>query len=245
MRPGGEGSPNPTGSPITITADIANNLGSDSNTRIVTSSSGDAAAQVSDTWITTFQNFSGTTSSDPRLGHVLQQSGAPLQLSGINFANGDDNPFWGYHFTVQPGQTVSFLNFVVVQPTKAAAAAKSAQLASGTNPNEFSGLTAAEKASVRNFNFSPSIALANLKIAIDTSGAKPLNKYLLDAQMMQIQMYLAAGPYGKPGACFGLNNLKSMLTTQAVSPPPGDPVVAANLASWAAQIDAIKAAVPC
>jgi hypothetical protein len=114
--------------PMTVTAVIANNLGSDSNTVVVTSSNGNATAETTDTWITSFQNYSGTTSSDPRLGHVLQGLGGSVPLAGINFVNGDDNPFWGYTFTLNPGETKIIVNFVVGQPSKAAAAAKAAQL---------------------------------------------------------------------------------------------------------------------
>jgi hypothetical protein len=122
---------NTGGSPQTVTAVIANNLGSDSNTQIVTTSSGDATADVTDSWVTTFQAYSGNTSSDPRLGHVLQSPGAPVPLAGINFVNGDDNPYWGYTFTLAPGETKIIANFAVVQPSKAAAAVKSASLAGG------------------------------------------------------------------------------------------------------------------
>jgi len=136
--------------PVTLTAVIANNLGSDSNTTIVTSSNGNATAETSDTWVTTFQNYSGTTSSDPRLGHVFQGVGAAVQLAGINFANGDDNPFWGYTFTLQPGETKIIMNFAVVQPSKAAAAAKSAQLA-GTLANGLACTSPVEQAEIANF----------------------------------------------------------------------------------------------
>ncbi len=137
--------------PQTITPVIANNLGSDSNTVIVATSSGDTNADTSDTWVTTFQNFSGTTTSDPRLGHVLQGSGVPVPLSGIHFANGDDNPFWGYTFTLQPGQTIIIMNFVTGQPSKAAAQSKSAQLV-GLPPTALQCLTTAEQAEIANFN---------------------------------------------------------------------------------------------
>jgi uncharacterized repeat protein (TIGR01451 family) len=108
----------------------SNNLGSDSNTIIVTSSNGDAVAQTSDTWVTTFQNYSGSTSSDPRIGHILQGNGVvPTPVSNISFANGDDNPFWAYSITLAAGQTKNILNFATGQPTKAAAAAKAAAIA--------------------------------------------------------------------------------------------------------------------
>ncbi len=120
---------NTTGAPITFTTISSNNLGSDSNTLIVNSSSGDAVAQTTDTWVTTFQNYSGSTSSDPRIGHILQGVGAATPVSNINFANGDDNPYWVYSITVTPGQTKRIVNFAVGLESKAAANAKSAALA--------------------------------------------------------------------------------------------------------------------
>lgn len=142
---------NPTGSPITVNLIVANNLGSDSNTIITGSSSGNAGAEVSDTWVATMQNYSGTTSSDVRLGHVLRGTGTP-NLAFVNFANGDDNPYWGYTVTVQPGTTQIILNFISGQPSKAAAAAKAAELAaSPLPPNAVACMTAGEQAQVVNF----------------------------------------------------------------------------------------------
>ncbi|HEY3568254.1 MAG TPA: hypothetical protein VGP73_10005 [Thermoanaerobaculia bacterium] len=153
-------------SPVTLTAVIANNLGSDSNTVIVTSSNGNASAETTDTWVTTFQNYSGTTSSDPRLGHVFQGPGAPVQLAGINFANGDDNPFWGYTFTLNPGETKIIANFAVVQPSKAAAAAKSAQLAASPVPaNALQCTTGTEQGQIVNFAFAPPMPIPTLNDA--------------------------------------------------------------------------------
>lgn len=120
---------NTSGAPVTFTTIVSNNLGSDSNTTIVSSSSGDAVAQTTDTWVSTFQNYSGATSSDPRIGHVLQGAGAATPVSNISFANGDDNPFWSYSITLNPGQTKTILNYATGQPSKAAANAKAAALA--------------------------------------------------------------------------------------------------------------------
>jgi FG-GAP-like repeat/FG-GAP repeat len=116
-------------SPQQVTLITANNLGSDSNTVIVTSSNGDATADLTDTWVTTFQNYSGNTSSDPRLGHIFQGTGAPVGLAFINFADSDDTPYWAYTFTLAPGQTGIIMNFAVAQPSKAQAATKAAQIA--------------------------------------------------------------------------------------------------------------------
>src|SRR5258706_4788872 len=84
---------NTTGAPITFTMITSNNLGSDSNTLIATSSSGDAVVTTADNWVTSFQNFSGNTSSDPRLGHIIQGPGAPTPVSNVHFVDGDDNPY--------------------------------------------------------------------------------------------------------------------------------------------------------
>ena len=150
---------NTGGTPLTVTAVIANNLGSDSNTKIVTSSNGNATAEVTDTWITSFQNYSGTTSSDVRLGHVLQSAAPLVPLAGINFVNGDDNPFWGYTFTLAPGETKIIANFAVGQPSNAASAAKAAQLAAAPlPPNALQCTTLAEQQEISNFQAAVPIA---------------------------------------------------------------------------------------
>jgi uncharacterized repeat protein (TIGR01451 family) len=120
---------NTSGAPVTFNMITANNVGSDSNTVIVNSSNGDAVAQPTDTWISSFQAYSGKTSSDVRLGHVLQGTGAPTPVSNIHFVNGDDRPYWSYSITLAPGQTKMILSFATGQPSKAVANAKAAALA--------------------------------------------------------------------------------------------------------------------
>ena len=150
---------NTTGSPITLNMITGNNLGSDSNTLIVSSSSGDAAAQLTDTWVTTFQNYSGNKSSDPRLGHIMQGPGAATPLSIIHFADADDNPFWGYTITLNPGETKAILNFGVAMPSKAAAATQSARLV--TLPSTATQcLSATELSEVTNFSVSADLTIA-------------------------------------------------------------------------------------
>jgi len=141
---------NTSGAPITFTMNTGNNLGSDSNTVVVTTSSGDAVATPADLWVTSFQNYSGTTSSDPRLGHVIQGAGASVPVSAINFVSGDDNPFWTYAITLNPGQTGIIMNFVTGQPSKAAAATQAAALAS-LPATAVECMSASEKTQVLNF----------------------------------------------------------------------------------------------
>jgi hypothetical protein len=139
--------------PVSITAVIANNLGSDSNTRIVSSNLGGAVTPASAVkWVTSFQNFSGTTSSDPRLGHVIGGPAGTIPVAGITFVNGSDTPFWGWTFALAPGQTRIIMTFGVVQPTKALANAKSAQLSSAALPAaSVQCMSATELAQVGNF----------------------------------------------------------------------------------------------
>lgn len=136
--------------PVTFNLITANNLGSDANTLITGSSNGNNTAEATDTWIASFQSYSGTTSSDPRLGHVLQGPSAANPVTSIHFVDGDDNPYWDYTITLQPGETRIIANFVTGQPSKAAAAAKAAMLA-GLPDNATQCLTAPERAAITNF----------------------------------------------------------------------------------------------
>lgn len=158
---------NATGSAIAVNVISSNNLGSDANTRVDSTSSGDAAATAADYWVSTWQNYSGTTSSDPRLAHVLWGPGG-IGPSVVHFTDGDDNPYWAFHVVVPANQTRILLHFVTGQPSKAAARAKAAQLAS--NP-----LTANAAACLNEFelteivNFASAVAEAKIP-ALDRTG---------------------------------------------------------------------------
>ncbi len=164
---------NTTGAPITFTMITSNNLGSDSNTRIVSSSSGDNVVTTADTWVTSFQNFSGNTSSDPRIGHVLWGPGAATPVSNINFVDGDDNPFWVYSITLSPGQTKAILNFATGQGTKAAANAQAAALdllpATATQC-----LSATELSQIVNFAVSADLSIVKNTAAAAAFGSNPI-----------------------------------------------------------------------
>jgi uncharacterized repeat protein (TIGR01451 family) len=145
---------NTSGAPVTFTMVTANNLGSDQNTKIISSSTGEtgAATSLADTWVSTFQNFvaPATTTSDARIGHVLQGTGGAVGLASIHFVDTDDNPYWSYTMTLLPGQTGIILNFAALQPTQALASSKAAELA-GLPPNAQQCLSSTELGEVRNF----------------------------------------------------------------------------------------------
>jgi hypothetical protein len=141
---------NTSGAPVTFNMITSNNLGSDSNTIITGSSSGDNVAQTTDLWVATFQNYSGNFSTDPREGHVMQGTGALTPVSFVFFANGNDNPYWDYTITLQPGQTKIIANYVTAMGSKAAAATQAAAIAA-YGANEQQCMSAAELSEVANF----------------------------------------------------------------------------------------------
>jgi hypothetical protein len=88
-------------------------------------------------------------------------------LSFIHFVDGDDNPYWTYTVTLNPGQTKIITTFVTGQPSKAAAAAKSAQIA-GLPPTTLQCLTPNEVSEIVNFAASATLVptLSNLGLAV-------------------------------------------------------------------------------
>jgi uncharacterized repeat protein (TIGR01451 family) len=211
---------NTSASPVTFTMITSNNLGSDANTRIVSSSNGDNVAQTTDTWVSTFQNFSGTTSSDPRIGHVLQGIGAPTPVANIYFADGDDNPYWVYSITLAPGQTKTILNFATGQGTKAAANAKAAALAL-LPANATQCMSATELGQVVNFATSTDLSITNdtlspvafgstpltYKLAVSNVGTSPANNVLVAETLPAGSTFVSA--IGTGWTC---NNVAGVIT---------------------------------
>jgi uncharacterized protein (TIGR03382 family) len=158
---------NTSGAPVTFTMVTGNNLGSDTNTIITATDShptlispSDNITSVTDTstkWVATFQNFSGTTSSDVRNGNVLQGTSGAIRLASVHFANGDDNPYWSYAITLQPGQTGIIMNMSVGQTSRAAAAADAQRIVALADPATIDAVTrclsADELSEVLNFPF--------------------------------------------------------------------------------------------
>ena len=87
------------------------NLGSDSNTLVVTSSSGDDVVDLTDDWAVSMEAFSGSTSGDPRLAHVWQNALGSVLADTASLNVGDDNPVWQYTFTLDAGDTAVFLHY--------------------------------------------------------------------------------------------------------------------------------------
>ena len=123
---------NPTGTAIPVTMSTANFLSSGGTTAVTGTSAGGTTVTPADEWVTTGGGFSSGTSVWPRLGHVLQTTGAAVDAAQVNISDGDANPSWAYTFTVGAGQTVIIGNYAVADGTIAASEADSARLAALT-----------------------------------------------------------------------------------------------------------------
>jgi uncharacterized repeat protein (TIGR01451 family) len=220
---------NTTGSPITFTMITSNNLGSDANTIITGSSSGDNVAQTTDLWVATFQNYSGNTTSDPRIGHVMQGTGAATPVSNIFFANGDDNPYWTYSITLAAGQTKRIINYATGQGSKAAAATQAAAIAA-YGANEQQCLSATELSQVVNFAGNADLAIVktansptafggiafSYTLAVTNNGPGPgLNVSVSDT------LPAGSGFVSATGTGWVCNNVAGTVTCTAASLPVG------------------------
>lgn len=114
---------NPTGAPIAATVDNDNNLGSDSGTTILATSSGDAAYDPTDNWIISCQqpgicnNVGGA--QDPVITMAFQGPGAIRATTVDTPANGNDNPNFRWAVTVPAGGTRALMMFVQLSDTPA------------------------------------------------------------------------------------------------------------------------------
>ncbi len=131
---------NPTGSPITVTVDNDNNLGSDANTRVTATSSGDATYDPSDNWVISCQASLAPpacdgpgTNLDPVITYAVQGPNSTVRgtrLSG--FVDGDDNPDMRFTITVPAGGTSAMMYFVQLSNTPTNALADAATFNSTT-----------------------------------------------------------------------------------------------------------------
>jgi uncharacterized repeat protein (TIGR01451 family) len=220
---------NTTGSPITFTMITDNNLGSDSNTVITNSSNGDTVAQATDTWITSFQAYSGNVSTDVRTGVVIQGTGAPTPVSNITFVNGNDRPFWNYSITLAPGQTKAILIFSTGQPSKAAANAKSAALAL-LPANATQCLSATELGQIVNFAVNADLSIVKSTAAPVAFGSNPITFTLAvtnngpsSANTVSVVDTLPAGStfVSASGTGWVCNNVAGTVTCTVASLPLG------------------------
>ncbi len=138
---------NPGTTPITVDAAIETNLGSDSGTQVIATSSGDQLFDATDQWIVSDDPIDG--SGDPSLAHVMEGASAPRALSFAQRSSDNLNYRWN-GITIDPGQTVILMHFAAQHFTRLqvrAAAERLVQLP----PEAIAGLSAEEASQIVNF----------------------------------------------------------------------------------------------
>ena len=144
---------NDTAAPVTTTYQLSGDLGSDGDTRILATSSGDTTAALGDVWGLSDDSDTGATAlNDPRVLQVWAGAapGAPLSIASIDWSNGDDTPEVSWDVTVPPGATFVFMHLAAQRVAVGAATADAAMLA-GSAPDPFVGMSAAELGQLRNW----------------------------------------------------------------------------------------------
>ena len=154
----------------TQTASDRGDLGSDAETAVRSSSSGDLAAGAADDWFVTSDHGSsgGARNDDPALAHVIDGPGGLdgadlVTLQGTAGADTikNDNLAYGWSgLKLQPGETAAFLSYEVqaVTPTGSAAGgdalatAEARQIEAATPAQLYAGMSELEIAALRNWN---------------------------------------------------------------------------------------------
>jgi hypothetical protein len=156
---------NPSGSPVTVTRRVCGDVGSDANTTIVQTSSGDTTLGTNDRWATSWDTFltTGNESGDPQVGHnwdanvdgdldradVVQLFDRP-DTGDPHEGGADDFCFTYSNITVQPGQTVTYM-FVGVLATTRAQANDRASIIGLQQGDVFAGLSSEECLKLQNW----------------------------------------------------------------------------------------------
>lgn len=112
--------------PVTTTIRISGNLGSDSGTRLMATSSGDGVLDIGESWFAT-DDTDG--SGDPSLVHILQggpSSGALVSVRAVSQST--DSIEWTFDVTVAPGGSATFLTYAIQARSQALAQAEARRL---------------------------------------------------------------------------------------------------------------------
>jgi len=102
-------------SPVEVAITLRGQLGSDDQTLVTATSTGDSTIGATDLWFATAQQVpQGTFSLQPKIGFVVQGEGAtsPVASAGIN---GSGTVATTYTPTIDPGESATILTFVTVQ----------------------------------------------------------------------------------------------------------------------------------
>lgn len=121
---------NTTAGTISRKLGVYSNLGSDNSTKIYASSNGDTAFQAGvDTYVGSFEDYTGNLSTDVRLMTQLQGGFGRIKqgLDATSFyQNGANNTRFVFDTTLAAGETKAFLIFTSLHASKAAGVASTA-----------------------------------------------------------------------------------------------------------------------
>ena len=144
---------NPGTSPIVVNVLVRSNLGAVNQSRVLASSSGDQTLSAQDLWVVTDDDLITTPNGDPTLAFVLGGSGAPRPLSAATLAplTGEIRTEW-QNVTVEPGETIVLMHFVVQQPQTAdTGAITAAERLEQLPPEAIAGLSQEERDAIVNW----------------------------------------------------------------------------------------------
>jgi hypothetical protein len=156
------------------------NLGSDSSTVVVGTSSGDSVFGTNDNWIVT-DDSDGT--GDPTILHVTANSSSVNRPTAVSYTTG----LLGYQYsvTVPPGQTRIVMHFSAQSSNRATALSKAADLA-GLGQEALFQITAEDLANIVNFGgiviptsplrfLAPSLSNGNLELFVSTLNGEAIS----------------------------------------------------------------------
>lgn len=129
----------------TYSLDIVTNFGSDSETRVIGTSSGDAVFDPGDKWVVTDDQ---DATGDPTLLHVIRGADAAAPSSA---SVGEDFLNFTYDLTLAPGESRIVMHFASQNPDQATALAKGPVLAS-RGEEALAGLSDDEISRIVNFD---------------------------------------------------------------------------------------------
>ncbi|MEZ6062667.1 MAG: CARDB domain-containing protein [Planctomycetaceae bacterium] len=132
--------------PVNQFIQIFTNLGSDADTRVVSTSSGDTLFDTDDDWIVTDDNVAN--GGDSAVAHVISAPGGVRP--DFAFRSGADGIAYEWNLQLQPGETQIIMHFGVQDPDSAIAASTAAGLAN-LQGDALTGMTPDEIAAAVNF----------------------------------------------------------------------------------------------
>jgi len=101
--------------PAPVAISLRGLLGSENETKVVATSTGDSSITAADLWFTTAQSVPQNTPSDePRLGFVVQGAGAPTPPTSVG-VNSLGQAVFTYTPTIPAGGTAIIMTFATVQ----------------------------------------------------------------------------------------------------------------------------------